>query len=113
MKTTWKYLSWLVIAYGVWLALRLAIRALSVPWTWTANQIFVLVWGAIIVFGIVTWGNVWRAGGWSAVRARWQLVQTQSQEMRSGLKFKAIMFWIIVALLLVAFFNWQQQHGTG
>jgi hypothetical protein len=112
MQTVWKYIRWFVYAYAAWLAILTAVRALSTPWTWTLDQILVLVWAAIIPLGIVTWGNVWRTGGWSAAKDRWKLLQTRSQEMRSGFKFMSIAFWIIVALLLVAFFNWQQQHGT-
>jgi hypothetical protein len=111
MGRIWKVWLWLAYAYAAWILISTSIRAFSSPWRWTPDQIFVaLIWAALIAVA-ARWGRIWWRGGYPEVRAQWKKHMARSSVLTSKRWYLSLAFWIVVALLLVAFFNMQQQRG--
>jgi hypothetical protein len=61
--------------------------------------------------GAARWGRIWWRGGYPEVRAQWKKHMARSSVLTSKRWYLSLAFWIVVALLLVAFFNMEQQRG--
>jgi len=107
MRGKWR---WLLYAFLLWEVARTAFLAFSVPWRWTADQylfvFFLLCAGSVLVL----WGTVWWRGGMAAVKERWALrQQVTGAPISKKVLLWAFVFWIVVALALVLFFNARQS----
>jgi hypothetical protein len=102
---------WIAYAYAAWLLILTSFRAFSVPWRWTQDQILVALLGIALIVGAARWGRIWWGGGYSAVRWQWKTLWNESAALTSKRRYVWISVWIVVALLLVAFFNMEQQGG--
>lgn len=87
-------------------------KALSVPWTWTFDQVFAAGLLIAVSVGIVGWGRLWWLGGYPAVNSSLTVLGKQLSASQPLFTFKTmllnILFWIVVAVALVFVFNWLQ-----
>lgn len=103
MNGKWR---WLIYAIVVWQFVRATIAAFVVPWRWNADQCIFLLFAFAICFSAATWLFVWIRGGSAGLR-QYQLVRNErwSKSLNPKLFRWSLLFWIVVAMVLVVFFN--------
>ncbi|HLY07651.1 MAG TPA: hypothetical protein VKR31_18030 [Rhizomicrobium sp.] len=77
------------------------LKALSVPWTWTFDQVFAVALLLAVGLGGFQWGRIWWSGGYPAVKERVTLMGQQASLSRPKFTLKTTLFWAVIAVLLV------------
>lgn len=108
----WLWL-WLLLCFALalWILIITWVKAFSGPWRWTQDQVFAALGGVALLVGLARWGSIWWRGGTSSVRARWKAFWAESLALTFSRGYLRLAFWLVVALLLVAYFNMEQVHG--
>jgi hypothetical protein len=102
-RALWK-LSFLLLAFGFVLASS-AIRALTVPWGWTSDQIHFAGYLALLALAGCTCIYIWARYGAEALKARWQIYLLAQKRPRSNRVLLISLFsWLVIAAGLVVFF---------
>ena len=103
MQGKWR---WLLYVFLAWQFVRITFAAFYVPWRWTIDQCLLVFMLLCVASVLGFWAVLWQRKGIVAVKEQWALRQ---QRMAAPLDFKAnrwnLVFWIVVALALVVFFN--------
>lgn len=102
-----------VVYGGVALAVLLAVsRAFSQPWQLNFDQISLIFLLAAIILAIASWLFRWRRYGTEGVKQRWRTFdEGVTAELSNGPEFRRnLIFWIMVAILLVIISNVTQHH---
>jgi hypothetical protein len=105
---------WLFLAFFAWKMVMTSYWALARPWRWDVNQILFAFFLACVTYVVVFWSVLWLRGGKDAVRQRWARVKSLPQAMeRVPRKSRtlSLVFWIVIALVLVFVFNLLHRPG--
>jgi hypothetical protein len=87
-----------------------AIRAFETPWTWNLYQCLAAIILCSVPVGIVRWGLLWKRTGIEGVKAKMAAFETEIETPRARQNFRwSLVFWIVVALALVIYFNMRQN----
>jgi hypothetical protein len=107
----WK---WVLYALILWQFIMTGYTSFHQPWMWTTVQLLFVFSATCLAIVVVAWSFVWWRGGTPALKARSALIRNNACAPRSKRwGFWNFLFWVIIAVALVLFFNWQQQHGLG
>lgn len=101
---------WLIYVLFGWYLIRTTISAFVVPWSWTIDQILFIFLMICLTIAIGFWAAVWRRGGVAAVKVQWESNWKQLDRPRNETLYRwSLLFWILVAVGLVIYFNLNQH----
>jgi hypothetical protein len=106
MRGKWIWLGYLVSAVFL---INTGISAFSTAWSWTSTQLLFVILGIGLTFVVGSWAVIWLRGGTAALKAQWALRQERIKTPLSRKTFVwSLLFWILVAVALVIYFNMTQ-----
>ena len=108
MSGRFRWVAWVIVA---WTVIGAFVSAFRVPWTWNANQVFLVLILLCLTPLPVFWGYVWVREGAAGVKTRWANRNSiVAQPLSKRALFWTYVFWIGVGLALVVLFNVVQPH---
>jgi hypothetical protein len=106
--------------FGVWVWICGILTAVVVsilqvspgPWSWDFSHISLIFLLTAVLLAITSWVVRWMRYGTEGVTQRWnKFGDGLSAELGKQSKMRSyLVFWIVVALALVIYFNMTQQH---
>jgi hypothetical protein len=101
---------WALNVFVTCWVIALAIRAFSVPWRGDFNQWLTILFAAIAVLALSQWGIIWFRGGTEGVRAKRREMTAPRPPQSRAQRAINLTIWIGVAVALVIYFNFHQNH---
>jgi hypothetical protein len=113
MGRAWTVVFWFTCIIAVGVLISTSIKAFSVPWRWTQDQIAAVILWTIYGSAAFKWAIIWRRDGYSGVREKWKALSRETTAvLAKPMLTWSVLFWVVIAMLLVFYFNWQQQLGV-
>jgi hypothetical protein len=89
----------ILVALCLFVLSTFAVKAFSVPWSWTGDQIVFVVMYALVGVLAVVWGRVWWMGGYPLVKERWAAQMAAVEKTRSrysGFAWPNVLLWTAI-----------------
>jgi len=110
MKSRWWL--WVFLAILAVRAFSIVIMAFREPWRSSFDQWEAIFFATLLFLVVAFWGHLWLREGNAGVKSRLVFLSKESARFplnRRQFRF-ALVFWIVVALALVAFFNFMETR---
>lgn len=100
----WRLFRWLGVAFTVFVALRLCLRAVTTAWVWNGDQIGFALYGALGIIVLGFWATIWWREGTAGMQAHWRN-RLRKRPAAPRFYMASLLSWIVIAVALVLFFT--------